>query len=105
MSDDSTLNHLLLKYETHANSEICSTIKAIKYIYKYIFKGHDCAEVAIVQGEENDEIRRYLSTRYISAFEACWRLFHFKLHNKSHTIVRLAVHRPNMQQIYYIKGQ
>ncbi|XP_074603972.1 uncharacterized protein LOC141857378 [Brevipalpus obovatus] len=99
-------NHYLLrKYQSHINVEICSSIKAIKYIYKYIFKGHDCAQVGIVRGNEIDEIKHFLDTRYISAIEACWRLFHFKLHGKSHTVVRLAVHRPQMQQVFYVEGQ
>src|SRR5437764_906270 len=28
--------YLLLKYNSHVNVEICSTISAIKYIYKYV---------------------------------------------------------------------
>ena len=30
--------------------EVCATIKAVKYIYKYIFKGHDHAQVQIAAG-------------------------------------------------------
>ena len=33
--------YLLTKFNFHINVEICSTIKAIKYLYKYIYKGHD----------------------------------------------------------------
>ncbi|KAJ7946863.1 ATP-dependent DNA helicase [Quillaja saponaria] len=33
--------HLLAKYDCHTNVEICSTVKAVKYLYKYIYKGHD----------------------------------------------------------------
>ena len=33
--------YLLTKFNCHINVEICSTIKAVKYIYKYIYKGHD----------------------------------------------------------------
>ena len=32
--------YLLLKYNSHVNVEICSTISAIKYLYKYVYKGH-----------------------------------------------------------------
>lgn len=38
---------LSLKYNAHINFEICSTVKSVKYIYKYIYKGHDCASVKI----------------------------------------------------------
>ena len=33
--------HLLAKFNCHINVEICSTIKAVKYLYKYIYKGYD----------------------------------------------------------------
>src|SRR2546421_6699719 len=33
--------YLLLKYNSHVDVEVCSTICAIKYLYKYVYKGHD----------------------------------------------------------------
>jgi len=33
--------YLLAKYDAHINVEVCSTIKSVKYIYKYVYKGHD----------------------------------------------------------------
>ncbi|KAG6670583.1 hypothetical protein I3843_Q054100 [Carya illinoinensis] len=33
--------YLLATFDCHINVEICSTIKAVKYLYKYIYKGHD----------------------------------------------------------------
>lgn len=32
---------LLLKYGSHLNVEICSTVSSVKYLYKYVYKGHD----------------------------------------------------------------
>ncbi|KAG6682508.1 hypothetical protein I3842_13G145700 [Carya illinoinensis] len=37
-------SHLLSKFNCHTNVEICSTIKGVKYLYKYIYKGHDRIE-------------------------------------------------------------
>ncbi len=37
--------YLLLKYNAHINVEICSTVSAVKYLYKYVYKGHDRAIV------------------------------------------------------------
>lgn len=35
--------YLLLKFNCHINVEVCSTVQSIKYLFKYCFKGHDCA--------------------------------------------------------------
>ncbi|CAF0898016.1 unnamed protein product [Rotaria sordida] len=77
--------------------------------------GHDCANIklqrpvqegaAADQGTlEWDEIKAHLDARYVSAPEAAWRLFEFPLHDKSHAIVRLAVHLPNQQPVYFAEG-
>ncbi|KAL8128852.1 LOW QUALITY PROTEIN: hypothetical protein V2J09_018007 [Rumex salicifolius] len=33
--------YLLIEFDCHINVEICSTVKVVKYIYKYVYKGHD----------------------------------------------------------------
>jgi hypothetical protein len=35
--------YLCARYNCHINLEVCTSIKAIKYIHKYIYKGHDMA--------------------------------------------------------------
>lgn len=40
--------YLVAKFDCHKNVEICSTIKAIRYLYKYIYKGHDHVAFHIV---------------------------------------------------------
>ncbi|CAF1168005.1 unnamed protein product [Rotaria sordida] len=105
--------YLLMKYNAHINVEICATVKSIKYLFKYIYKGHDCANIKLqrpvqegaAQGTlEWDEIKAHLDARYVSAPEAAWRLFEFPLHDKSHAIIRLAVHLPNQQPVYFAEG-
>ncbi len=54
--------HLLLKYNCHINVEICSSIKAVKYLFKYIYKGHDCADIEF-HSSNADEIQAYIDTR------------------------------------------
>lgn len=39
--------YLCQKYDCHINVEVCATVKAVKYIYKYILKGHDRAQVEV----------------------------------------------------------
>jgi len=33
---------LLLKYDSHINLEYCASIVSVNYIFKYVYKGHDC---------------------------------------------------------------
>jgi hypothetical protein len=93
--------YLTTKYNCHINVEICSSIIAVKYLFKYVYKGHDRATVEIkknAQSQEHvkaiDEIRLYLDARYVSASEATWRLFHYRLHDRMPNVMRLQVHLP-----------
>ncbi len=89
----------------------------MKYLYKYVYKGHDRV-LAVVQPEAGalpaimpkaavggadgnnvptarDEVQNYLDGQYVSASEACHRLFAFDLHSMHPNVYRLAVHLPN----------
>ena len=100
--------YLLYKYQCHINVESCSTVKAIKYLFKYVFKGHDSASLEASVSEnivEHDEIKSFLETRYVSAPEAVWRLSKFPMSHFSHTVVRLAIHVPLHQMVYFQESQ
>ncbi|XP_067214192.1 uncharacterized protein [Linepithema humile] len=94
---------LSIIFNCHINVEVVSSIKSVKYLYKYIYKGHDVAAITIEPITENviidhDEIiskHNYIETRYVGPVEACWRILGKKLQDKSHTIMRLPVHLPN----------
>ena len=90
---------MILMMECHANLECCISIKATKYIHKYIYKGHDRTTMAF--GSDQDEIKQYLDARYISASESSWRLFRYNMHEESPNVVRLAVHLPNEQPVIF----
>ena len=94
--------YLLMKYNCHINVEVCASISCVKYIYKYIYKGYDCANVEVV--DRSNEILTYLSGRYVSATESIWRIFSFLMHDQSHSIVRLAIHLENFQQVVFQEG-
>ncbi len=83
---------MVTKYNIHINIEICNSILAVKYLYKYIYKDHDRVTVIFSQSnnisniqlteiELIDKIRTYLNTRYVSASESIWRIFYYKIHN------------------------
>ena len=71
-----------------------------------MYKGHDCANIEVTESNEynHDEVTKYLDTRYISAPEAYWRLAEYKMHEKSHSIIRLALHMPKQQPVYFSEG-
>lgn len=48
-----------------------------------------------------DEIKMYLDARYISTSESIWRIFHYRMHNHTPNIQRLAVHLPNQQSVTF----
>jgi hypothetical protein len=112
--------HLATKYHAHINVEICSSISAVKYLYKYVYKGPDRAtavierqvntpgqvnnaQAIIANGEwqNRDEIKTYLEGRYVFASEASWRLFSFRMHDGTPFITRLAMHEPGMHMVVY----
>lgn len=95
--------YLSLKYNCHINVEVCASVKSVKYLFKYVYKGHDCANVEIKEHGilSHDEISTYVDARYVSAPEAAWRIFAKPMHHQTHTIVRLAVHLPNQQTLYF----
>lgn len=43
------INKLIEKYSAHVNVEICNSLLAIKYLYIYIYKGHNHATVTFSQ--------------------------------------------------------
>ncbi|XP_030046483.1 uncharacterized protein LOC115461068 [Microcaecilia unicolor] len=94
---------LLLKYNSHINVEVCASIKSVKYLFKYVYKGHDCANVVITEHKtlQHDEIKTFTDSRYVTAPEAAWRLNAFEMHHQSHTIQRLEVHLPDEQSIVF----
>lgn len=93
------------KYAAHVNVEICSTVSSVKYLYKYVYKGHDCAAMHLRQNNDNnlqtDELGKFINCRYVSPPEAMWRLHERPLYRKSHTIQRLPIHLPDEQMIYF----
>lgn len=61
-------NKLLLKvFDGHINIELCSSVKSIKYVTKYIYKG---SNQATFSAQSTDEVEQYQSGRYICSSEA-----------------------------------
>ena len=60
---------LLAIFDSHVNVEICSIIKAVTYLYKYVYKGHEKVAFRLSSTNQetgHDEIARYQSAHWIS---------------------------------------
>jgi hypothetical protein len=90
---------LLMRYNCHINVEACSSIKAYKYLFKYVYKGHNCASFSVVDAGVINEIHQYRDARYISLPEAVHRIFGFHLFGVYPSVLQLQCHLPNMQSI------
>lgn len=102
---------LIKQYQAHMNVEWCNQLGSIKYLFKYINKGPDRITVAFekTDGEKlkekrpkkKDEIEDYYSCRYISACEACWRLYNYEIVYRTPAVYRLSFHLPDHQPIVF----
>jgi hypothetical protein len=91
-------------FNCHINVEICSSIKAVKYLFKYIYKGHDRASVSVsekLNEAEIDEIRQYRDARWVTPPEALWRIYGFQLSKIHPSVLQLQLHLPNMHMVSY----
>jgi len=90
--------YLSTKYDAHINVKVYNNIRAVNYLFKYVYKGHDRAIVEISRQNDNategnvvdiDEIKKYLDCRYVSASKATWHIFKFDMHERFPTVERL----------------
>ncbi len=97
--------------------EVCTSVAAVKYLYKYVYKGHDRAQVDVgavdivthdgalpAQPRMRDEIKIYQDGRYVSISEASHCLYGFDLHKEHPNVIRLAVHLKGRQTILFQEG-
>ncbi|XP_065660363.1 uncharacterized protein LOC136084156 [Hydra vulgaris] len=70
------------KYQAHINVEACMSVKAVKYLYKYIYKDHDCANILINEQINHDEVNTFLDCHYVSGYKGI--VTSFRVSNKSY---------------------
>ena len=68
-----------------------------------MYIGHDMTLLQIYK--ESDEISQYVDERYLSASKACWRIFWYLIHREFPNVIRLAIHLPNKQLVYFDEKQ
>jgi len=96
--------YLLSKFNCHINVEICCDIKIVKYIYKYICKGHDKIAFNLHTDNTNieiDEIKEYQSARWVSPPEATWRIYAFPISEMNPCVYHLQLHLDGQQLVSF----
>ncbi|CAH9124107.1 unnamed protein product [Cuscuta epithymum] len=99
---------LLRKYDCHINVEVCASVKSVKYIYKYVYKGHDRISMSLSETREDeviDEISDFQKARWVSAPEAAWRIFSFPISEMRPAVLSLQVHLENSQYLTFYGNQ
>lgn len=74
------------------------SLASLKYVNKYIYKGHDRTTLQVT---DKDDIKRYIDARYVSAIEGVWRLYHFPLHDRDPSVVRLQIHLEGQHMVTF----
>ena len=98
-----------MRYNCHINVEVCCSIKGVKYLYKYVYKGTDCTSFAVENKNESDsveinEIKQYRKARCITAIEAIYRLYRFPMYSMSPPVLQMQVHLPGMHMVPFNDG-
>ncbi len=101
--------YLSTKYDVHINVEVCNNICVVKYLFKYIYKGHDHATIEVSCHNDNanernvvnaNEIKKYFNCRYVSASKVVWHILKFDMHERFPAIER-KYHLPNQQMVLF----
>ncbi|XP_042958175.1 uncharacterized protein LOC122293757 [Carya illinoinensis] len=96
--------YLLATFDCHINVEIFSTIKAVKYLYKYVYKGHDRVAFNLVSQQTNqqiDKIQQFQSARWIAPPEAMWRIYGFIVNEMYPSVYSLHLHLEDKHQVTF----
>ena len=100
---------LLKMFQSHLNIEAVTGFKTIKYLYKYVHKGHTCASLKLITDDEVEskpnEVLKYLDARFVNAQEACHRIFEMPLTHRSHTVELLPIHLKGENNVYYMGNE
>lgn len=89
--------YLSERYNAHINVELCQSIDAIRYLFKYVFKGGDCSVFEV----QTNEIHDYRDGRYISPVQAAYDLNEYDFHGLKPAVHLLAFHLQGVQPVYF----
>ncbi|KAL7098989.1 hypothetical protein ACP275_09G053900 [Erythranthe tilingii] len=106
-------SYLLKIFNAHIIVEWCNQSRSIKYLLKYVNKGHDRVTGSFCQsstdqnvsiGNRTHEIQMYYVCRYLSPCEAAWRVLSFDIHYREPPVEHLSLHLPD-EQMWFSRKQ
>ncbi|XP_057790800.1 uncharacterized protein LOC131007904 [Salvia miltiorrhiza] len=100
--------YLLAKFDCHINVQVCTDVRSVKYLYKYVCKGNDQIAYNIVDVESTgpiDEIFDFQKSRWLCAPEAMWRIYGFDIFDMYPSVLQLHVHLSGYQQVFFAANQ
>lgn len=84
--------YLIKKYNCHVNVEWCSSVNAVKYLFKYIFKGYDLCHTIIQDQKSN------IKTKY-NQDQDDFRPVNNNLSYKNNSNTKITVRTPTRQEL------
>ena len=104
--------YFLLRFNVHINVEICTSIKFIVYLYKYVFKNSNFVNVEIITTKEVnrfvhvnnsilivDECITYHENKWINFCKTTWKILNLFFDQIKFFVVRLQIYLSNMQRV------
>ena len=80
-------------FACHIDVELCTMVRSIRYVLKYVNKGSDKSTFVIRNpGDNLDEIREYRNARYVGSNEATWRILEFPIHENFPSVLVLCLY-------------
>ena len=84
--------------------KICTSLRAIKYVCKYAFKGFVCIGFSIRINGQSELHHGEISNvcRFVGVLRDIWSLWEYKMHDRSHAVPRLL---PGKQTVIFQEGK
>ena len=73
-------------------------------VFKYQHKGPDRVLMKL-EDCNNSEVEQYITGRYLSTSESCWKLLGFDITRRSHGVIKLPCHLEDEQQVFFKEGE
>jgi hypothetical protein len=79
--------YLSTKYDVHINVEVWNNIRAVKYVFKYVYKGHDRATVEISCQSDNATERMWSKLMKLRNISTVAMYLHQRQHDASSSLI------------------